>query len=493
MPSNSNRTKVGLSLETTPGTINATPTIVGQRVTGVTPKFGVKTDVSKELRSDRQYTDVIRVGSEPSGTIPFEVSHGAMNTYLECIFLNALTTRWPVASGSTAITGVTVGPVVYAASGITPAAGDIYCATGFTNQNNNGIFVAITGSGSGSLEITNAAAVAETPPATARLKYVGAQGAATAIAATSSGGLYTLTGVPASITGLVAGEWVRVGGNAAGTAFIVAPGCNGWCRLAINQAGTTLTFDIVPTGWAADPGTGQTIQIFVGEYVRPGTNDRSYSMEVQLLDLVTPEDHYYSGMRGSKMTVTSKAQALVSGSLDLMGQTATITTTRVTGAVDVAALQFGVMSASNTAGRVLVNGASLIGGVNAVMDAEITMDNQLFREPGMAFDGSIGIGIGRNNVQGKINFYYGSFAILQYLRNNLAASYMSMFTAGDDTFGRQGLLFDVPRLKFLDGDPTMPAIDTPRMLEMNFQGILHPTLGYTVHAQVFEGFLGVGM
>jgi hypothetical protein len=45
----------------------------------------------------------------------------------------------------------------------------------------------------------------------------------------------------------------------------------------------------VPASWAADAGTSKTIQVFTGDYVKNGITQRSFSIERQQQDLVSPQ------------------------------------------------------------------------------------------------------------------------------------------------------------------------------------------------------------
>lgn len=495
MPTSSINTAVGLAFETTPGVIPGTPAFRNQRITGASLSFKVKTDESKELRPDRMIPDIIRLGSDPGGTLPFETSHLGQNDLIEAAMFARITTRFGLALGA-AITGVVnvAGVITVTITALTggtaPAAGDLYRFTGFANPGNNGLFP-LTGGSATTLVFANAAGVSEaTPPAGARLKYVGAQGAATAIAATV--GPNTLTGVPASIAGLKKGEWVRIGGLP-GTAFAFGtlPATVGWARLSIDQAGTVLTFDQVPSGFGADAGTGKTIQIFVGEYVRPGLLSAGFTcvIEEQLQDLVVPEFHYYSGMLLSKLIFNAKQRAVLTGSAEWMGQLAVIATARIAGATDIAPPTFDIMTASTAAGRVFIDGL-VPAGLNYVQSADITIDNSARSQDAMGSDGPIGIGIGRSKVTIKLGFFYSSQAVLAKLRSNIPVSLMVLSSAGDDNTGRSGLLVDMPRVKFTDGDVEIPAIDTDRLWNPNATATLDPIKGYNIHLQAFEGWFG---
>ena len=53
------------------------------RIAGESLDFSIKTDTSKEIRSDRQTTDLILTGAEASGGFSFELSYGEFDPFLE--------------------------------------------------------------------------------------------------------------------------------------------------------------------------------------------------------------------------------------------------------------------------------------------------------------------------------------------------------------------------------------------------------------------------
>lgn len=53
------------------------------RFTGESLKFGITTETSQEIRSDRQIADLIQTGAESSGDVNFELSYGTYDDLLE--------------------------------------------------------------------------------------------------------------------------------------------------------------------------------------------------------------------------------------------------------------------------------------------------------------------------------------------------------------------------------------------------------------------------
>lgn len=488
--SEANRTALGIVEEVTLGVTPATPAFESLRFRSTTLQAKQKTTISAELRADRQVTDAIRVGYDTDGDIQLEASYGALDTLLRGAFM----AEWlftPVRDNSgpagTIITAVSATAITILAAG-SPATkytsgafaqGMLLNASGFTNAGNNRQIVAGAASSGTSIVIT-AGVVEAAPPVTARVKVVGFQGASGDITATATG--LAATTLNFTTLGLSAGQWVKVGGAAAGFRFTTVAD-NDWCRISTIAAGA-LTFDIRPTGWGVDAGAAKTISVFTGDVIRNGVIPRSYTIEKQFQDIAVPEFDVFTGIRVGSAELAGTAQSILEASVSLMGLAANNTTVRTAGATDIAAPTNDVMNTSANVGTFYVNGAP-VAGPNFVLGVKVKIDNTLRAQPAVGSMPLVGIGIGRAMVTGELNMYYGNNSILSQIRANSASSLAVRFT---DPAGASGLLVDIPKLKFTDGDPTVSGVDTDRMLVSPIQGLRHPTLNYTIQLQRNEYF-----
>jgi hypothetical protein len=106
------------------------------RCTGASLKQVNQTTVSEEIRSDRQITDLVRVGVSATARVDFEVSYGALDDFLE----GALAADWvaPTAAGTILVDDPTVviGDTTVHFDGITtlPAVGDVFTVAGDTQH-----------------------------------------------------------------------------------------------------------------------------------------------------------------------------------------------------------------------------------------------------------------------------------------------------------------------------------------------------------------------
>lgn len=501
--SDANRTAVRIVRETTPGTTPASPRFRELRITGSDLNTEVQTVISNELRDDGNVVDTTRVGLLGQGTVPFELSFGG--PFFDEVLPGVLRSDWisaPVrdndGTADTTISDVnaTGGVVTVLTGASTPdsrtkygsfAVGHLVRFSGFTS--NNGLFRCTTASQTvpafaGAGLVTEAA-----PPAAARMKVVGFSGAAvTEIAVAigpnrivrSSGSLDFTT------LGLQPGQWLKISGY--GTA-----GVNGWVRIDVGGTITaaSIPLDIVPSGWVADLGTGVTPIFWMGDYIRNGVTPRAFTLEEEFSDLTAPEWHYLRGAQISQVQLTEQAQQLVTGSFEVMAmESADPVTTRFAGATTVAPPNNEVVNTTSDFGQLLESGSPLPGN-NFITGFSLSLNSSLRRRSALGVLGSASLGLGRLVVEGTLSMYYGSSAVLTKLRNSTATSLNTITTMPAPAVGsvnRQAIVFDLPRIKFQAGNPSVPGVDSDRMFEPTFRALREPTLGYAIHLQRFEEY-----
>lgn len=502
--SDSNRTAVAIVEETNAGAIPNNPIFEAIRITGENLGAEAQSTISDELRADRQIVDLIRVGQVTGGDLPVEFSYGNLDHLLR----GAMFSEWvvtPVRDNNFVAASIT--GIVAASQTVNVAAstsdyrarsgafviGQLVRMTGFTNLANNGLRRVTTGGATSFISATSGLVDEPSPPATARVKVVGIEAPAVGnISATTAGlgagavgALVFAGGLDAVALGLVPGQWIKASG------FTGTAANNGWYRI-LTVVAARVEFDRVPTGFATDAAAGQQVRLWVGDYIRNGTTQRSFAAEVQYQDLAVPEFEYHRGLVVGQVSFSMEAQTKITGSVAFEGlSTIGPVTTRggggafTGGATDRAAPIGDVLNTSSHVGRIGANGQDVTG-PNFVMSAALNISNTLRRRNAVGSLGSASIGAGRFNVTGTLNTYYGSNAFLTLLRNNSLSSWDVRLI---DPNGVRAIIFDLPNLKFSEGSPTVPGVDTDRMLELSFQGLRSPVFGYTLHIQRVEEFV----
>lgn len=483
--SNSNRQQIGLVEESTFGVTPSNPAFETIRITSGGPQYTPKTVTSNEIRADRQITDLILVGEEANLVVNFELSYRAQDT----LFAAALCSNWnnkPVITNPTSDSNITNVDdasdtfTVLSALGTPFKTGHLARTTGFTNAANNQIFrvassTATTIVGS-ALTLTNETA----PPAGAEIQVVGFQGASADITATTvSGNALLSTLLDFTTLGLVAGEWVKVGGSAVGDQFATAA-LNDWCRISAIAA-QRLSFDIVPTGWAIDAGTGKTIKVWVGDYIRNGVVEHSYSCERQFQDHSPVTYQYGKGMELDEMVLDYASESIITGRATFVGKNATLQDSgRFAGATDIAAPTNPVLNTTSNVGR-LGEGGSAVVSPNYVMSGQIAIRNNLRRRTAVSVLGAASIGQGEFNATYRTNTYFGNKSLADKVTNNTQTSH-DFRVRRADTNG-QTMLFDLPAAKYARGGPDTPGKNADVMCDLEGQAFRHAALGYTYQVQ----------
>lgn len=482
--SDANRVAVRVIEESTFGTTPTSPAMQELRYNSSSLQYSPKTTVSEEIRSDRQVTDVILVGFETSGDIDTELSYGN----LDILMRGAMFSDWVSTAERVNVTADSVITDVLATSGtftVTTgtafATGMLVKTTNFTNSGNSNIFVLTGGSATTAVVGAGAGTVNETaPPAGARIKQIGLRGTSGDITAAVSPNRLSSTTLNFTTMNLAVGMWVKVGGSAVGTRFATSA-LNDWCRIS-NITATSLEFDAVPSGWAVDSGTGKTISVFFGDYMRNGVTERSFTLEQEYAGMAVPEFEYYRGMEVSALAIDLQTQDIMKAKVSFMGKDATIGTSRVSGATTVTATTNDVMSTSSHIGQIR-EGGSAVASPNFVISAALNIENNLRMQNAIGSVSAVGIGVGRCNVSGSLETYFGSSAILQKLRNNTATSFDYRV---EDSTKTKAYIFDLPRVKFSGGNANVSGIDTDLVLPLEFTAMRHSTLGYTIQIQRVE-------
>lgn len=475
-----NRVKLGKVRETTFGTTPATPAFTNVRETSSALAVNPQTVPTNEIRADRQVTDVILVGYQSGGQIGGELSFQTMDADLE----EALQGTW---SSNPLITVVTIDTEISditttTATVVTPLgtpfkAGHLALTTGFTTAANNNIVSRVASSTATSIVFPAASFAAEGAaiPVGAAIRVVGFQGASGDLVATVTGGNgLTSTALDFTTLGIVAGQWLKIGGTAVGNQFATAVD-NDWCRVSA-VAAQRLSFDRVPASWAADAGTSKTVQVFMGDFLTNASTKRSNTFERQYLDHSPVTYEYIRGCTLDQFAVDVSAQKVVTCAKTYVGSDGVVQTTRFASATDVSASTNDVLNSAANVGRVGFDG-SLVTGPNYVTSAKWNYNNNIRRQIAVGTLGAVGTGNGEFGVTGTLSTYFGDKTMLDKIIGNTLTSYD--IRIGRTDTNNETLVFDFPSIKLASGSPAVQGKNQDVMINAGFQAIMHATLGYT--------------
>ncbi|TGP28202.1 hypothetical protein EN875_032095 [Mesorhizobium sp. M2D.F.Ca.ET.232.01.1.1] len=464
--SDANRVRLTHVREVTLGTTPNTPRMRKARMTGETLRFAPAFVSSQELRDDRMNADPIKVDEmndgPVNGELSFPVDKSPFSDWLESLFCNTWSNtpfRDNDGTADSVITNVaTSGTQVTHLTGDAFVAGQLVRFAGFGVSGNNGVFKCTTGgtttsayAGSG---ITDEAA----PPAAARMKVVGFQGASGDITASSNGLASTL--LDFTTLGLKVGQWVKIGGTAAGDKFATAA-LNSWARI-IAIAANALTFDNLPAGWATDSGTSKTIKVFIGDTLKNGVATISQTLERGFLDQSVPTYIAQQGMVVDQGVFNFATKQIAKWTMTFGGMTGSEGATTLDASPDDATTN-AIMAAAVNVGRIAENGTT-IGGPNFIESVDITIKNNLRMIGGIRSDGRVGAeDIGKGSVDAivQMSTFFGSDTLLAKLFSGVATNINIRIAKN-----AQAMVWALPRLTYTQGQTNATAKNTDTKLPL---------------------------
>ncbi|MFT4117464.1 phage tail tube protein [Bradyrhizobium sp.] len=450
--------------------------------------FGLKASPTRGRSNDR------RGDGQAGGTFLTDLSNaGSIGTELKFKHLDdlleaALKGDWQnqalikVATLDTEISDVSTTTLTVAAGGGNFKTGHLTRLLGFPTAGNNK--VARVASNTGTSIVYPAAtftAEADPIPVGASVRVVGFQGASGDLVATTTGG-NALTSTALDFTtlgnGVGDGRWVYIGGGAAGEKFATAA-CNGWARIAQGGvAAKRLSFDVVPDGFGADAGTGKTISVYTGDFLRNGTTIWAFDWESQQSGVAATMYEYFYDTLVNGLTVTLTGGKEITVSFDFVGnQAQAIGTVRYAGSTDVAPPTYGTMTCTTNVGDLTEGGVTLMGGVNCMSSGSIKVANNIGREPVVGPLGASATNVGAFTGSGNVDTYLADPTIMAKGINNTLSSFAT-FTGNNDG-DKEGYRWDFPAIR-LTPDSEVGASNQARKVSGPFDAEPHPSLGYTM-------------
>jgi hypothetical protein len=464
--SDANRLRLSHVREVTLGTTPNTPRMRKARLKGETLRFAPAFVSSEEIRDDRMNSDPIKVNEMNDGPINGELSwppHGSpFSDWLESLFANTWVNtpfRDNDGTADSVITAIaTSGTVATVTTGAAFVASQLVQFSGFGVAGNNGVFKCTTGSATVPAFVASGITDEAVPPAAARMKVVGFQGASGDLVAAADG--ITSTLLDFTTLGLAVGQWIKIGGTAAGDKFATAA-CNGWARITVIAA-AKLTLDNLPTGWTTDAGTSKTVKVFFGDQLKNGLLTLGQTLERGFMDQTVPTYIAQRGMTVDQGVFNFVKEQVATWTMTFAGLTGTQDTTSLDASPD-AATTNAIMAAAVNVGRIAENG-TVIGGPNFIESITMTIKNNLRMIGGIRSDGLVGaedIGMGSVDVTVNMGTYFGSNTLLAKLFSGVATN-INLRIAKNS----QAMIWAVPRLTYTDGQANATAKNTDTKLPL---------------------------
>lgn len=481
-----NRTQLTRVTEVTIGTTPNTPRMRTVRFAGEDFAYEPGFEDSEEIRADRMNADPIKVSEQVGGSLNFELSYPVDASPMSEDIASAMQSPWSNTAqrdndgtADSVITAVaTTNTEVTHLTGTAFVASQLVRFTGFGVAGNNGVFKCTTGGATTSRYVGSGITDETAPAAAARMKVVGFQGASGDITATASG--LGATTLDFTTLGLSVGQWIKIGGSAAGDKFATAA-LNGWARITAIAA-SALTLDNRPTGWTTDAGSGKTIKVWIGDTIKNGTTRLAGTFERGFLDQTVPTYIVQKGMEVDQFSLQIQSKRKVTGSIAYMGLSGAESTTTLDASPDAAPsiASYPILAAGANVAR-LAEGGSALGAPNYVRSLSFSIRNNLRGIEDVGSVSDVDHGVGSCDVEVNAETYFGSDALLAKLFGNTATSMAAILTKNS-----QAMIWTFPRLTPRAGRPNAPAKNRDVLLPLRLTASLDSTTNAHVMAQRVE-------
>lgn len=394
-------------------------------------------------------------------------------------------------------TGLTVDTTVAAV--INYVVGQLLNGNNFGDLANDGLKKIIAVTGDTVLGVAENL-VTETPGATASLNIVGVAAATADINVDATGSLpkYTSTVLDFTTLGLVEGEWVFVGGDAASNQFVNSVN-NGFKRVR-SIAATELTIDKSDETLVDETGTGLDIQFFFGRVLKNeiGTliKRRTYNLERTLgaPDEALPSEvqaEYIIGAVPGEFTMNIPSADKLTADLTFQGadQEFIDGPTPLKSGDRPTLEDADAFNTSSDFSRIKL--AKVVPGDEApeplfafAQELSVSINNNLTPNKAVGTLGSFDITAGTFQVSGNITAYFADVAASQAVRNNEDITLDFILVKAN-----AGIAVDLPLLALGDGRANVEqdqAITLPLSMDAATGAKIDPNLDYTAMMVFFD-------
>lgn len=342
------------------------------------------------------------------------------------------------------------------ANGAALSAGDLVYARDFTNSENNGLKVVDAGSTTTVIEVEETLVAEASPPTAARVDVVGVQAVATDLSIDSSGDLVSAGTLDFTTLGLVQGQGIYIGGGTTATDFATSPG--GYARCKAITA-TKITLDKTENTLVTDAGTGKTIQIFIGSFIRDvATSDgnflsTTYQFEQRIPGLDEGTSYIYAkGNTCNTVGFSIPTADLITATWGFVGTDTDVpTTTREASGSWVDPSLTDAMSATADIAKLRLAKADETSLATWTKSLDISINNNAVSEKVVANLGAVDIGYGDFAITGSTEVILENDDIVNAVRNNETVT-LDFVSNNDDG----AIWVDIPSMTLGSGSMSYP-------------------------------------
>lgn len=232
----------------------------------------------------------------------------------------------------------------------------------------------------------------------------------------------------------------------------------------------TLVLGIAPFQDVATEASGASISVEPLEFVRNGVIAKSFTIQKEFGDLVTPEFWNFTGSRIGTFGLELATGSILNASFSAMALDAVMTESQFGSASIVAANVNTVMNAVDNVATITFDGDA--GGTPFFFNAlSIDLDNGLRGQEAISTLGFLGIEPSRLSITGSIELYFESSELFDNFR---AATSFSLDFRVADPSGNEYVI-TIPRAKYTSMDITAGGLDQDIFASSEFEVIIDST------------------
>lgn len=438
-----NTTNMSYSVEATPGVLEALPDwyqlepdAIGGL--GATITTTPRNPISKKRMDKKGSTTDLDSAVDFSGDLTFS----SFNDFIEGFMYSVVKTQIEAIPTST-----TTSSYEHLA-GTALAEGSLIFVRDFVDSENNGLKVVDAASTTTSTIVVETLVVDAAPATAAKFDIVGFQGVAGDIVVDASGDLTSTTyNFSTGSTDFYVGQWIYIGGTAAGTFFDVAG--SGFARITKVEAQKLSIDKEKSLTWGVDAGAAKTIQIFTGSFVRnvPACDadfvSRTYQFEAEYTDAACTTTNYEYALGNSANSMTINVPLSDKATVD-WGFIGLDTTTSDTQKPDGTLYQPYDTTAYNTTSDVSdvylakEDGTELAAFFKSLT---LTLDNGVSAVKVLGTLGGVGVNLSNFTVTGSAQILFDDLEAIDAVRENATVT-LDFNLSNDDG----AIYFDIPSM-----------------------------------------------
>jgi hypothetical protein len=374
--------------------------------------------------------------------------------------------------------------------------GSLIFARGFAESANNGLQVVDTEVDySTDIPVTGTLVTEGTSPSNATIESCGFRTASGDLEVANVSGTnadLTSTALDFTTLGLTVGQFIWIGGDAAGNQFTEQAGSDtnyGFARIT-SIAANTLGIDKMRSTFTATTNTTQAVDIYFGQWLRNLDVDdadyieRSYTFEGAFKDLGgagTDEYEYAKGNYCNSMAINMPLTDKATVTWGFIGtDTDDPTTTRATGASSaVDPVQTTAYNTSSDFARLRLTQEDETGLTTDFKDMTITLNNNVSPEKVLDTLGAKYMNTGNLEVDISTTVLFSNSAVVDAIRANTTVT-MEMALRNDDG----AFLIDIPEMTIGDGTKDFPVNESVT-LALNCMAHKDETYGISIGISQF--------